>query len=98
MKKRISKKSGVIISADISINKIEKLKKEMNKEMKTAHEINISAENIENIDITGIQFLYALKKEARLQNKKVNWSIELDPQQQERMEIAGFGTLLNNEI
>lgn len=82
----------------MSISCIDELKKELIQELNTMQELNISAEKIKQLDITGIQLIYALEKEARLQGKQAHWKIELDSEQQERIELIGLGEIINNEI
>jgi ABC-type transporter Mla MlaB component len=64
------------INGNLVINHIDKIYREISEKIDFSKPLNISVQNVENIDITFIQILLSLKKE--FEEKKLELQISVD--------------------
>jgi len=69
-KKKGEKKATIILEKELTIFSIEKIKDQIVDTFKNNHEIHFKLKDINNMDLTFIQFLFSLKQSAP-RNKKV---------------------------
>lgn len=84
------------ISQDITIINSVALKKKIEEALNSASSLDLHLENIDVIDLAGLQLIYAVKQEALSQNKKLNIKFNLKDDVLKTIRMAGFGELIEN--
>ncbi|MCG8411940.1 MAG: hypothetical protein MI739_11725 [Bacteroidales bacterium] len=75
-KKKGEKKVTITLKNDLTINNIEECKEEISKAFDKNQILDFKLKEIKNIDLTFIQFFYALKQESEKQEKKINFDTD----------------------
>ena len=95
-KKNIKQSVELVIDQDMSIMNAGAHKGKIVEGLNSCSSMVFTLKNIEVIDLTGIQLIYALKKEAKIQNKILHLNFDLNTDILETIRLAGFGDLLEN--
>jgi hypothetical protein len=87
----LSEKKVSLTLSDLTINKIESVKLEIEKMLEVDETIILTSNNLNNIDITGIQLLYSLQRlNAKEGKKKVTFHLSITNEVEELINQAGF--------
>lgn len=84
------------ISQDITIINSVTLKTKIEEALNSSSSLDLHLENIDVIDLAGLQLIYAVKQEALSQNKKLNIKFNLNDDLLKTIRMAGFGELIEN--
>lgn len=97
-----SKNLEINISKFFTVENIDDLKANLQNSLENSKEINLNLQTIDNIDIGGIQFIYALQKEATERKIKFNLSFDGNDEISILLKKTGFENFLltnnNNKI
>jgi anti-anti-sigma factor len=87
-----SKKSHISITlgGELTLSNSKKLAENLQESTKPYSEIEITIDDVEAIDISCIQLLYALRKDCETQNKKCSIIANLSETNMELLTTAGF--------
>ncbi len=85
----------ITLSGQLTINSIVKILAEMKELLKNASNVNIHVKEVENIDLTFIQLLFAIKNSGKKENYKINVNMELPDELNLLVNNAGFHSVLN---
>ncbi len=98
MNKKDTKKQAakLTINQDITIINSVALKTKIEEALSATSTLDLHLEDIEVIDLAGLQLIYAVKQEALSQNKKLNIKFNLKDDLLETIRMAGFGDLIEN--
>ena len=98
MKKKniINQFAKLTIKQDMTISNAGALKAKMEEALNSAYSLDLTLKNIEVMDLAGIQLIYALKKEAENQSKKLKINFDLKTDLLENIRLSGFGDLFDN--
>ncbi|MDR2929100.1 MAG: STAS domain-containing protein [Cytophagaceae bacterium] len=94
---KYSNKKGnlnVVFGGQLTISNIEKITEELNANRKKHKSIDISTENVENIDVTFVQLLYALKLSGQKEGFDVSISISVPDDLKSLLTNAGFSGII----
>jgi ABC-type transporter Mla MlaB component len=94
MAKKDIKSTIIDPGIQITIDNIHDLLKKFNSALKNNQSIEIKNEMLENIDLTGIQFLYYAKKKSEAEGKKIHIDIKLTENMKALIQNSGFSTTL----
>ena len=95
-KNKINQLAKLTLNQDMTIINAGELKAKMEEALNSASSLDLTLKNIEVMDLAGIQLIYALKKEAENQRKKLKINFDLKADLLETIRLAGFGDLLEN--
>ncbi|MCK5278202.1 MAG: hypothetical protein KAK04_06685 [Cyclobacteriaceae bacterium] len=95
-KKNINQLAKLTINQDMTIINAGELKAKMEEALNSASSLDLTLKNIEVMDLAGIQLIYALKKEAENQIKKLKINFDLKTDLLENIRLSGFGDLFDN--
>ncbi len=85
----------LIIKNELTINNINDQRNKLLAETKDTQEVHIKLENINQIDLAGIQLILALKKSFTQQNKVLKIDMNLSKDSVELLLNAGFKDFVN---
>ena len=94
--KNNSNKVTVNVTNELSIYNIESIKKEIDQLIETYEILDISINNLNNMDLSGIQYIHAVKKEVQQKGKEINFSFELNEELTNLIVKCGFSELIKN--
>lgn len=83
------------IEGELTLNTIEETLAEVKAIVDEHQNLLIELRQIDNLDLTGVQLLYAIKKTAEASKKTINYSIELPDELSTIINHAGFNDLIN---
>lgn len=78
------------LGGDLSLNSISEIHEELKKELDKVNSLQIVLNEVEQIDITLIQVLYAIEKEFKTENKSVQITMNLSDQDELLLKRTGF--------
>jgi len=93
--KEVKGEIDITLSGQLTINSIVKLVAEMKPLLKNASNVKIHVKEVENIDLTFIQMLFAIKNSGKKDNYKINVSMDLSEELTLLIDNAGFHSALN---
>lgn len=94
MAKKNNKSTTIDPGMQITIDNIHELLKNFTNALKDNQSIEIKNEMVENIDLTGIQFLYYAKKRTEAEGKKIYININLTENMNVLLQNSGLHTIL----
>lgn len=80
----------IVMSGNLSINTIEEIKRDLDANVDMNQNINIIIKDINIIDISLLQLIYAIKKSMESKNKEFHYKLELNQEYKELISLAGF--------
>jgi anti-anti-sigma factor len=84
------------INQDITIINSVALKTKIEEALNATSTLDLLLQDIDVIDLAGLQLIYAVKQEASSQNKELNIKFNLKDDLLETIRMAGFGDLIEN--
>ncbi len=91
-----AKATTLKINQDITIINSIELKTKIEEALNSASSMELHLEDIEVIDLAGLQLIYAVKQEALNQNKELKIKFDLKDELLDTIRMAGFGELIEN--
>lgn len=89
--------TAIVFGGQLTIPFIQKLTQEVKEKLGQPKALHLVVKEVENIDLTFIQLLYALKNTGKKLGYPVDLQMELPDDLSSLMVNAGFGQLLNQE-
>ncbi len=93
--KEVDGETDITLSGQLTINVIIKLVDEIKDLLKNASNVNIHVKEVENMDLTFIQMLFAIKNSGKKENFKVKVDMDLSEELTLLIKNAGFYNTLN---
>jgi len=94
-RKKDVKNGTILFEGELTYNEVDEIKKKITPTIQKYDELNIQLRNIENLDLTCIQLLFAFQKSFRALNKKLTFDIELPNDIKALIEHSGFSQIIN---
>ncbi len=88
-----SGKTVINMEGDVSLVHIEEIKNKLTNEIMKPNDVTIELQNIENIDLSTVQLLYAIKKIKDKQEKKIILNINVSDEIQLLLKRSGCGEI-----
>jgi len=99
IKENIANKTGQVnlrISGHLILDHCDELLAGLKMDLSEYLDIKISLDDVDNIDLTGLQLLYALKQELVGSGKRMIIEMNLDEELMHLVELSGFESLLES--
>jgi len=94
--KKNNNELSIVFSGQLTINSITKITDSVKTNISHPSKIEISVKDVENIDLTFIQLIEAIKNSGRKDGYKVTVSMKLSDDLNSLLENAGFKNLLHS--
>lgn len=85
----------ITMSGQLTISNITKIVAEMKVLLKNASKVTINVKEVENMDLTFVQLLFAIKNSGRMENYKTNINMDLSEELTLLISNAGFQKAFN---
>ncbi len=93
--KDVKGEKTITLSGQLTINSITKLVAEMKDLLQNTSNVNIQVKEVENMDLTFIQMLFAIKNSGKKENYKIKVNMDLSEELTLLISNAGFHEILN---
>lgn len=90
------KAAKLTINQDMTIINSAAMKTKIEEALSSTSVLDLHLEQIDVIDLAGLQLIYAVKQEAKSQNKELNIKFNLNDDLLKTIRMAGFGDLIEN--
>ena len=87
---------NIVFSGQLTINNIDKIAESLKSNIKKIKSVNITTENVENIDLTFVQILYSIMKNGKNNGFEVYTSINVPDDLKLLLTNAGFSGVISN--
>lgn len=91
-------KSIIVFEGNLTLKNINKIKNKLAEAVHKSNNIEIVAGNVDNLDISFIQLLFAAFKTAQIESKVITFKLSLTDELRILVERAGFTSLLYNNV
>jgi len=88
---------SIVFSGQLTINNIDKIAESLKSNLKKIKSVNISTDNVENIDLTFIQLLHSIIKSGKETGFEVNTSVNVPNDLKLLLTNAGFAGVTHNQ-
>lgn len=78
----------------LTIENVSRIKKDYDAAIGKSSEVDLFSKKLDAIDLTGVQLLQYIQNQAETNNKKVNFRLKLDGDQQDMIKKNGFQQIL----
>lgn len=85
----------IVLTGQLTINTIDKIMAKMKEIIVKPSEVSIQVEDVENMDLTFIQLIFAIKNSGKKEKYKVEVSFDLSEELTSLITNAGFQKILN---
>ena len=87
---------SIVFSGQLTINNIDKIAESLKSNIKKIKSVDITTENVENIDLTFVQILYSIMKSGKNDGFEVLASINVPDDLKLLLTNAGFSGVISN--
>jgi len=94
-KSKKDNKAEIILESELTIYSIENIQEQILNTLEKHKSISISIQNVSNIDLSFIQFLYSLRITANEQSKQVEMFADLNKETQVLFSNSGISNFFN---
>jgi ABC-type transporter Mla MlaB component len=89
-----AKEKGINLGISLTIDQISALKKKIEKDFKNNDILTLTSDQVQLIDLTGVQLLQHYIQKAQKIGKELHWKLTISNEQKIMLEKNGFSYLL----